>query len=70
MKVGPRTPGPASANLQWKPREGIRQTVRRAPQTIFVSLLALPPAAAFCRASGLVLRHKADALKASPDVRF
>src|SRR5216684_2606142 len=30
MKVAPRTPGPASANLQRrKPREGIRQTVRR-----------------------------------------
>src|SRR5215216_5416584 len=31
MKVAPRTPGPAYANLQRrKPREGIRQTVRRA----------------------------------------
>src|ERR1700682_4867572 len=31
MKAAPRTPGPAYANLQRrKPREGIRQTVRRA----------------------------------------
>src|SRR5438105_12454161 len=31
MTAGPRTRGPASANLQGrKPREGIRQTVRRA----------------------------------------
>src|SRR3979411_2586543 len=30
MMVARRTPGPASANLQWrKPREGIRQAVRR-----------------------------------------
>ncbi len=30
MTVARRTPGPASANLQWrKPREGIRQAVRR-----------------------------------------
>ena len=30
-KMTPRTPGPASANLQRrKPREGMRQTVRRA----------------------------------------
>ena len=34
MKVVLRTAGPASANLQWrKPREGIRQTVRREPRT-------------------------------------
>src|ERR1700681_1769282 len=30
MTMARRTPGPASANLQWrKPREGIRQAVRR-----------------------------------------
>ena len=30
MEVARRTPGPASANLQWrKPREGIRQAVQR-----------------------------------------
>jgi hypothetical protein len=40
----------------------------RTPRRAIV--LAVSPAAAPYRASGLVLWHKADVLKASPDVRF